>query len=598
MKVGKYLNLICLIITLTLLINSVSGSDPKERIITNNGTPNETDASSQDLFELLFAEAKSFYVDGLVSAFYKDTSEAKYCFDRVFEIMAEISELDTLTLLQQDDFNRFYERVTSDFQNNFAYLSEDSGATSVAYICEEIFETVLDSVYIGHDTLIVLEDRPGHIPVVRSNRIDRIISYLTGRESRRFQIWLDNAGLYREHMLPILRQYNIPEEIFYLGLIESGFNANAYSYAHAAGPWQFIAGTGARYGLKRNWWVDERRDPIKSTHAAAKYLSKLYEEFNDWFLAMAAYNTGELRVWRAIRREGTRDYWKLRSLPLQTRNYVPTFMAGMIIAKNPEKYGMRSSPKETWQWEEVVVDRCYEFEDIARACSTTVDVIKFHNPELRRWMTPPNDNNYVLRVPVGTSAGLQEKLAKLPEPKDQKPEWITHRVKSGQTLNSIAKSYGTTVSALVAANNLRSRNQLRVGQTLMIPTTPYYASTRTSDTTVITHTVKRGETLSKIAENYNTSISKIRSLNNLYQDEIIPGQKLKIRQNTGAQSVPTTTPTGQKKIVHIVKKGDTLQKIAEKYNVSLSKIRSWNDIYGKKPIYPGQRIVIYKSAAG
>jgi membrane-bound lytic murein transglycosylase D len=138
-----------------------------------------------------------------------------------------------------------------------------------------LFEAIIDSVDIGNDTLRVIEDRPGHIAIVRSKKIDNLINYYVTKQSERLQRFLESSNKYREHIIPILQQYDVPEEIFYLPLIESGYNPNAYSYAHAAGIWQFIAGTGAIYGLKRNWWVDERRDPIKSTHAAAKISAKI-----------------------------------------------------------------------------------------------------------------------------------------------------------------------------------------------------------------------------------------------------------------------------------------------------------------------------------
>jgi len=596
MKIKIYLLLLlCLVL---LFSNKVAYSDTNDSTaIIEDDSRNDVYNSRPELFDLMFAEAKSFYVDALIAAHFKDTSEVKYCFDRSFEIMAEISKLDSLNLLQKDDFNRFYEKITFDFQEKFSYINGDSGTYGVALVKDELMESLIDTVSLGHDTLIIVDDRPGHFPLVSSKQIERIIDYFQNREHERFQQWLNNAGLYKEHMVPILKEYGLPEEIFYLALIESGFNPVAYSYAHAAGPWQFIASTGALYGLKRNWWIDERRDPIKSTYAAAKYLKKLYDEFDDWFLALAAYNTGELRVWRAIRREGTRDYWKLRSLPKQTRNYIPTLMAGMTIALNPEKYGFENSPKETWQWDEVTVDRCYEFEDIARVSGVSSTVLKQYNPELRRWMTPPGVEKYVLRVPVGKGKGLAEKLAELPDV-ESKPQWVTHRVRRGQTLSYIARRYGTSVSALISANNIRNKNQIKVGQVLRIPTSNYYAvATVSSDQNVIIHTVRKGETLSEIGEQYGIGVSKLRSLNNLYGKRFIyPGQRLKIPVKKTQATRYSSTPSGKVKIIHVVKKGETLSEIAEAYRVGLSKVRAWNNLYGRRFIYPGQKIVIYKPA--
>jgi len=595
MIIKKYIHIAFSII---LILNSRAIYSEKidSTLIVSDESRDDLESGRPELFDLMFAEAKTFYVDALIAAHFSDTSEVKYCFDRSFEIMAVISGLDTLTLLQRDDFNRFYGKITFDFQEKFSYLNGDSGTYGIASIKDDIMESVFDTVALGHDTLIIVDDRPGHFPLVSSKQIDRIIDYFQNREHERFQKWLNNAGLYKEHMVPILKEYGLPEEIFYLALIESGFNPVAYSYAHAAGQWQFIASTGAIYGLKRNWWVDERRDPIKSTHAAAKYLKKLYDEFDDWFLALAAYNTGEMRVWRAIRREGTRDYWKLRSLPKQTRNYIPTMMAGMSIALNPEKYGFESSHEETWKWDEITVNRCYEFEDIARVSKVSSTVLKQYNPELRRWMTPPEIENYIFRVPVGKGKGLVEKLAELPDV-ETKPQWTTHTVRRGQTLSYIARKYGTSVSALISANNIRNKNQLKVRQVLRIPTSNYYAAaTVSSDQNVVTHKVKKGETLIEIGEQYGVGVSKIRSLNNLYGKRFIyPGQRLKIPVKKTQKTQYSSTPSGKKKIIHVVKKGETLSEIADAYKVGLSRVRSWNSLYGRRFIYPGQKIVIYKS---
>ncbi len=547
-----------------------------------------------DLFDMLFSEAKAYYMEALIASYYGDTSEVNYSLDRTLQIVTDISELDSLSLLQQDDFNRFYEKLNHDFQTQFSYLNGDSGTYNIASIREEISQTITETVGIGDDTLVVLEDRPGHLPIVTSGKIERVIDYFQNREHERFQIWLDNSLKYRDIMLPILRKSGLPEEIFYLALIESGFNPVAYSYAHAAGTWQFIASTGALYGLKRNWWVDERRDPIKSTHAAAKYLTDLYDYFNDWFLTLAAYNCGRMRVLRAIRREETRDYWKLKSLPRQTRNYIPTLMAGIIIAKDPEKYGFKNRSLDTWKWDEIVLKRPYELESISRVSDIPTKEIKAYNPELRRWMTPPDVENYLLKLPYGKAKGLTAKLEDVPAYEDR-PQFVTHRVRRGQNLSNIARRYHTSVSAVVAANNIRNRNQIRIGQQLRIPLNNYYSQRYTpSGDDYSIHTVSRGETLYGIANQYHVSLGTLRSFNNLYGKRFIyPGQKIKIPGKNNKTDDKLHTE-GKEKLVHIVQRGETLSEIAERYHVGLSKVRYWNNIYGRY-IYPGQRIFIYKS---
>lgn len=559
--------------------------------------------NSPELFDLLFAESKSYYVEAMIAEHFKDSSEVKYCLDRSVEIIAEIRDLDSLTLLQRDDYRRFCEKLNTDFKTIFAYVNGDIGTRHVSDMRDEINNSMQDTVNIGSDKLIILDDRTGHLPIVTSKKIERIITYFQTKQRTNFQQWLNNAGKYKELMVPILKKEGLPEEIFYLALIESGFKTSAYSYAHAAGCWQFIASTGAYYGLKRNWWIDERRDPIKATIAAAQFLSDLHDYFNDWYLAIAAYNCGKLNVIRAIRREGTRDYWKMKTLPRQTRNYIPTFMAGMIIAKNPEKYGFEDTPDPTWEWDEVVIKDSYELEAISKACGVTAKVLKEYNPELRRWMTPPDKKSYTLKLPRKKGKDLITKLKHIPKSVDGGPQFVTHRVRRGQTLGYIARKYRTSVSSIVSANNIRNRNALRIGQSLRIPSNNYYSKRYINTSqSASTHLVKKGESLYEIAQHYKVTLSALRAQNNLYGKRFIyPGQKLSI-PGKGKMTINTKTATKtkiekkttQNKVVHVVKKGETLSGIAEKYRVGLSKVRYWNNIYGRKVIYPGQKLSIYQ----
>ncbi len=582
--------LLILIITFSGYAGTLDSS--MQTVITNLKAA--VDYDTPDLFDLLFEEAKTYYVEALIADHFKDTSEVKFCIDRSLEIIAQISEIDSLTMLQKDDYNRFYEKFSEDLQESMNYLNGDSGTYKSASIREKISEAVSETVTLYNDTLEILEDRHGHFPIVTSKKIKRIIEYFQTKEKKRFQGWIDNSGLYKDLMIPILTSEGLPEEIFYLALIESGYNTKAYSYAHAAGPWQFIAATGARYGLTRNWWMDERRDPIKSTKAAAKYLSDLHDMFGDWFLALAAYNCGEGRVRRAIRLEGTKDYWKLRSLPKQTRNYIPTMMAGMIIAMNPEDYGFKNNPKDTWSWDEVTIDKSYELSTIGKAINLSTEKLVEYNPELRRFITPPDAKQYVLRVPPGKGKLLEQKLKELPV-QDSHPEFITHKVYRGQTLSYIARKYGTSVSAIAAANNLRSRNRISIGQVLRIPQTRNYSSNYTKPSGKYKyHYVKKGETLSEIAEKYNMGLSVIRSWNNLYGRRFLQiGQKLKVSSTPAPKVTAKNTPDGKRKIIHTVRRGETLIEIADRYDVWVKNLRSWNNIRGSM-IRVGQKIIIYK----
>ncbi len=599
---NRKLNLILTVLILATLLNAKIFKTGNVKDVVNDMEEVATNNSSE-LFELLFAEAKSFYVEALIGEHFSDTTELKFCLDRTLEIVSEIRDLDNLTVLERDDYSRFCEILNSDFKSKFAWINGDEGSYLSTVVKEDLSESLADTIDLGDNKLIILRDEEGRMPLVTSPKIERIIKYYQTKQKDNFQQWMQNADYYEETIRPILEKEGLPTDIFYLGLIESGFKTNAYSRAHAAGPWQFIASTGAFYGLKRNWWIDERRDPIKSSIAAAQYLSDLHDYFDDWYLAMASYNCGRGNVNRAIRREGTRDFWKLKTLPRETKNYLPSFMAGLNIVNNPEKYGFTKPKNTKWEFDEVTIKGSYELEALAKMCGTTAKILKEYNPELRRWVTPPNQEKYVFRVPKGKGARLASRIKEIPTDQKFVKEFITHKVRRGQNLGYISKKYGTTVSAIVSANNIRKINQLKIGQYLKIPKNSYYGTSNTSaKSNNGVHTVRKGETLYDIAIKYKVTLTNLRSRNNLYGRRFIyPGQKLYI---PGLKSTTTKVATAdkktmktnskEKKIFHVVKKGESLSEIADMYKVSLSKVRYWNNIYGRKFIYPGQKVTIYQ----
>ena len=307
------------------------------------------------------------------------------------------------------------------------------------------------------------------IPVVENDRVRYFVDYFSGKIRGFFETALARSGRYIPMMATILRGEGLPEDLVYLSLIESGFSPQAISKAKAVGPWQFIRSTGLRYGLKINGWVDERRDPVKSTRAAAAYLKDLHLQFGEWFLAAAAYNAGERKVEKAINRSRTDDFWRLSQmtyLKKETRNYVPKFIAAALIASMPEKYGFGDIAYEPpIEYDEVTIERPMRLEHIAKLARTTVKAIKELNPALLRNITPPNKDGFSLRLPAGSGNAFAQDYGLLPE--SAKPKVITHKVKKGETLLAIATHYGQRVTQLMDLNGLRNR-QVRVGQDLII----------------------------------------------------------------------------------------------------------------------------------
>lgn len=246
---------------------------------------------------------------------------------------------------------------------------------------------------------------------VNKSVLDYISYFKTGNMRERFSTWLDRSGKYLAMVRDVLRQHNLPETLVFLPLIESGFNPMAYSPADASGIWQFIEGTAKVYGLRINHWVDERRDPEKSTVAAARYLKKLYGMFDSWPLSLASYNAGEGRILNALKRSNTSNFWDLSAfniLKAETRNYVPKFMAATLIARNPKAHGFSVDYQEPLRYDEVIVAGATSLKKSANAVGISVDELRRYNPELKRGITPPNDPNYRLKLPIGTKKRFLE----------------------------------------------------------------------------------------------------------------------------------------------------------------------------------------------
>ncbi|MCX5868245.1 MAG: transglycosylase SLT domain-containing protein [Proteobacteria bacterium] len=313
------------------------------------------------------------------------------------------------------------------------------------------------------------------LQIVINPKVNQFIEFFQNKQRDHFTLWLERSRRYLPIMEQIFLNEGLPPELAHLALIESGFNPNARSRARAVGPWQFIRYTGKKYGLRINDWVDERRDPIKSTYAAARYLKDLYSLFGCWYLAAAGYNAGEGKISRAIRKSKVRDFWELVSFPYikrETKDYVPKFMAAILISHEPEDYGfMEIQYLPTLDFDLVSTNSSVDLAQVSDFLNLPLQDLMALNPELLYPFTPPNYPNYQLKVPAGTGASVKEYIAALP--REARVSFLQHRVRPRETLSAIAKKYRVKVSAIMNLNGISSSHRLKPGEILLIPLPPW-----------------------------------------------------------------------------------------------------------------------------
>src|SRR5882724_6720244 len=403
------------------------------------------------------------------------------------------------------------------------------------------------------------------IPVELNDAVVAYIRFFQTDAREHFSKWLGRSTRYIPMMREVLERERIPLDTVYLAMIESGFSAYAYSFAKAAGPWQFVLGTSKRYGLLTDFWVDERRDPYKATVAASRYLKDLRERFRgNWYLAWAGYNAGEGKISRAIRNEKTTDFWRMmgkgRTLRAETKHYVPKLIAAALIAKHPERFGFRIDYDEPREFEEVRVPDATDLHVLANAAGITFEDFRDLNPELRRFCTPPGGWN--VKLPKGKRETFLVEYAKL-DAKDRL-SFTEHRVEKGEPLSKIARAYGVRESAILRTNGLKSYKQIKPGRILVIPmagaSRGLLAGTQLEDRRRLRgahergtgaagdtatkapgpqraagtlYTVRPGDTLWRIAAKFSTTVDKLCKLNGLTPRQaraLQVGQTLAVRE--------------------------------------------------------------------
>jgi membrane-bound lytic murein transglycosylase D len=376
-----------------------------------------------------------------------------------------------------------------------------------------------------------IKETRSDLPLVINDFVASYINFYSTRGHGTLERALVRSGRYQDMIKRVLKEEGVPQDLIYLAEAESGFEPLALSRAGARGMWQFMASRAKGYGLQRSWWIDERQDPEKSTRAAARHLRDLYNQFGDWYLAMAAYNSGPGNVQQAVRRTGYADFWELYKrnvLPKETKNYVPIILAFTVMAKNPAQYGLdKIQPALPQETDTVRIDYPVDLRLVAECVDTDLSTLTELNPSLLR-LTTPKDSVYDLRLPFGTKDKFEQAMAAIPV--DKRVAWRYHHVAAGDTLDSIARHYHTSPSAIREVNNLQGLD-LQADSKIIIPIT----AGRSADARTVAYSrkptrykVRRGDTVSSVADDFGVPADRLRHWNRLKGDHLTSGRMLVI----------------------------------------------------------------------
>ena len=453
-----------------------------------------------------------------------------------------------------------------------------------------------------------LKETRSDLPLVINDFVASYINFFSSRGRNTMVQAFQRSGKYRAMILRILKEEGVPQDLIYLAQAESGFHPLAVSRVGARGMWQFMHYTAPGYGLQHDWWVDDRQDPEKSTRAAARYLKDLYKQFGDWYLAMAAYNSGAGNVQRAVQRTGYADFWELYKrnvLPLETKNYVPIIVAMTVMAKNPAQYGLSGiqtlPPTEV---EVVKVDYAVDLRLVAEAVDAPVELLSELNPSLIRLTTPKN-SQFELRLPAGSKEKFLEAMQAIPP--DKRVLWRYHKIVAGDSIGSLAKKYHTTAKAISEVNNLESE-ELRPEAKLIIPVTAGNRSVEGASSfarQATKYKVRKGDTVLSVADDFGVPPENIRRWNHIKGNNLRKGRMISIHKpvagdgsrravaSASKKKKGTTTKLAAKATkskTHKVKAGETLFSIASQYNTSVTALHKYNGTLAK--LHVGDVLVV------
>lgn len=601
---------------------TTSQSDTTAKV-SSNADPFSSldDKSSIDsaIVEERLEAARQEWLRALAAEQRKDKNEVVRRFEGAIDILNRLVYFPNVN--ENKDFQELTKSVIEDYEKFVSKIDILPPSASI-FALRQKFNEEMSKMDIRNIPIPRSSDlTKTQVPLVINSEVEKTIAYfMQGNGKTFFTKWLARSGKFFPKMKEIFREEGTPEELIYLSMIESGMNPTVVSKAQAVGLWQFIQGTGSMYGLKSNWWFDNRRDPWKSTRAAARHLKDLRRSMGDWYLALSCYNCSMTRIKRCMAESNDTTFWGIRDcLPKETQNYIPLYIAATLIAMDPARYGFTNIQYESpVLYDTVYVHEAVDLNALGSAAGVSGLEIKNLNPELLQPSTPPVEicgpSGYCLRIPSGSGPKFASGFARL-TPEEKRP-WLIHTVERGESLRSIARTYGLTVDQLADYNSISSSERVKGGTRLRVPMTvmapgaiasndPTGASKDAAPVPVVnkaskmSHRVRRGETLNSIASHYGVRVSDLRNWNNIsYRKKIKHGQLLAVylerpTKQAQAPEVAEKTPVEGKPRIHAVRPGETMTSIAKNYGTTVGQLSEWNDGMDASSLQAGQKLKLY-----